>query len=153
MPTFAERLKAAREQAGITKAELARRSGLSKSAITQYESGNRQNISMYTASQIANALGIDVKCLIDNFEDEPTHDVDKDDVLLKEAINIVSESIPANEPILATEFAKRLQSVFFELNALGQKEAIARIEEMTHITRFTEKDADAQKEEPTNAET
>ena len=53
---FGERLKKARKAAGFSQVELAKITGLSKSAICNYESGKRTNPSIPVAKALASAL-------------------------------------------------------------------------------------------------
>lgn len=53
---FGERLKKARKAAGLSQVELAKITGLSKSAICNYESGKRTNPSIPVAKALAAAL-------------------------------------------------------------------------------------------------
>ena len=61
--TFAQKLAAARRAAGIRKAELADRSGLSRSTLTHLERGTREP-SLDSAIRLARALGIPLADLI-----------------------------------------------------------------------------------------
>lgn len=58
--SFAETLTQARNNLGITQAELARRIGVSRASISRYESGERTNISFPVIYAICKALGIEV---------------------------------------------------------------------------------------------
>ena len=58
-PPFGSRLRALREQAGLTQAQLAGRAGLHLSAVTRFEQGLRAP-SLATAAKLADALGVAV---------------------------------------------------------------------------------------------
>jgi transcriptional regulator with XRE-family HTH domain len=60
---FGGALRAAREAAGLTQAQLAERAGLHLSAITRFEQGWREP-SLSTAAALAKALGIKVDDLL-----------------------------------------------------------------------------------------
>jgi len=62
MDTFATRLKYARERAGLSQSELARRIGIKPQSIQYIESGSTQK-SRYTL-EIANVLGVSVEWLV-----------------------------------------------------------------------------------------
>src|SRR5262245_42475891 len=59
LPTFADRLKDLRETAGISQYELAKRSGLSRQALSNLELGNREP-TWETVRTLARALGVSV---------------------------------------------------------------------------------------------
>lgn len=61
--SFAEMLTKARKSMGITQAELARRIGVSRAAISRYESGERTNITLPVISAICKTLGLEVSDL------------------------------------------------------------------------------------------
>jgi len=63
---FALKLKALREQAGISQYELAARAGLSRQALSHLEQGNRQP-AWNTVKALAKALGVSVSA----FDDVP----------------------------------------------------------------------------------
>lgn len=65
MKTLKERIKSAREDAGLTKAELARRSGVSRSTITQWENGSIKNIEGRHLVKASEALNVREKWLSD----------------------------------------------------------------------------------------
>lgn len=58
MDTFAERLRKARIQRGLSQAQLARACGLSQSAISSYENGSRQ--SPKKLLNLAQTLDVDI---------------------------------------------------------------------------------------------
>ncbi len=63
-PRWRNRVRWARERAGITQAELARRAGLERSNLALVESGRRVP-SVTTLLRVARALGVPVDALID----------------------------------------------------------------------------------------
>ena len=54
--TFGERLQLLREQAGLTRAELADRSGITRQAVTAVETGRRPHPTWDTVLKLAAAL-------------------------------------------------------------------------------------------------
>jgi transcriptional regulator with XRE-family HTH domain len=58
------RIKAARELRGWTQPDLARRIGVSKSAVNQWENGAVQNLKLGNLFAVADALGKDVRELV-----------------------------------------------------------------------------------------
>jgi transcriptional regulator with XRE-family HTH domain len=61
---ISERLRAARERLGWNREELAFRSGVSWSAISQAESGRRRNLRPQTLSRLSGALGVSMDYLV-----------------------------------------------------------------------------------------
>jgi len=57
---LAETILAAREDAGLTQAQLAERIGTSQPAIARLESANYERVSMTTLKKIAAALGLEL---------------------------------------------------------------------------------------------
>lgn len=62
--TLADRIKAARAQSGYTQAQLAKKAGLSQSAISRVEGGVVQSPGVDVLLAIANALGLEVAALL-----------------------------------------------------------------------------------------
>lgn len=58
MMTFGEKLNQLRTDKGLSQSELARRIGISRSVICNYENGKRSNITAPTLRALANALGV-----------------------------------------------------------------------------------------------
>jgi putative transcriptional regulator len=55
---FADRLKAARERAGLTQAALAEAAGMPVATVYQIEQGRRVKVWLETARKLAAALGV-----------------------------------------------------------------------------------------------
>ena len=70
-----DRIRYYREQAGMTMEQLAKAVGVQNSAINKYEKGTVTNIPINRIRQIADALGVDVRLLLD-FLDEPDDQLD-----------------------------------------------------------------------------
>jgi transcriptional regulator with XRE-family HTH domain len=72
MPTFADRLKQLRTQAGLTQAALAQATGLSLGIIRDYEQRLKEP-SLRSAFKLAKALGVDCTAFRDciDGEEEP----------------------------------------------------------------------------------
>ena len=71
-----DRIKYYREQAGMTMEQLAQAIGVQNSAINKYEKGIVSNIPIDRIRQIADALGINARLLLD-FLDEPESQSDE----------------------------------------------------------------------------
>jgi len=65
LPPFALRLKALREEAGITQGQLAEKSGLHLGAVFKLEQGVRDDPSWSTVRALADALGVDCTAFAD----------------------------------------------------------------------------------------
>lgn len=57
-PTFGQRLKSLREQAGLSPSDLAGRAGLHQSHVYDLENGRRPNPGWDTVQKLAEALGV-----------------------------------------------------------------------------------------------
>jgi transcriptional regulator with XRE-family HTH domain len=62
--TFGERLKRLRELAGLSQAELARRSRLNRANINMLESGARTGLTVESARRLARALNVTLDYLV-----------------------------------------------------------------------------------------
>jgi transcriptional regulator with XRE-family HTH domain len=62
--SFADRLRAERESAGLSQYALAKKSGLSKQALSNLEAGNREP-TWQTVQLLAAALGVDCRSFVD----------------------------------------------------------------------------------------
>jgi transcriptional regulator with XRE-family HTH domain len=73
MPTFAEKIKHLREEAGLTQAGLAQRASLSLGIVRDYEQG-RKEPSLQSAFKLASALGVSCEAFKDciDTQAEPT---------------------------------------------------------------------------------
>lgn len=74
MEIFAENIKKFREKCKISQEELARRTGISQSAISLYEKGEITP-KIAIADKLANALGVTIEQLLKEDENERTETV------------------------------------------------------------------------------
>lgn len=129
---ISEWLSKARERAGLTKAELARLSGVSKSAISNYENGRRTNMSADVMISLAKVLAGKDADLVGGM----------DQLVLENYLagNDVSEFISRIRRLRGEDQSLRsqLNNAFDKLNDLGQNEAVKRVSELTEIPRYTE---------------
>ena len=122
--TKGELIKAARKNARMTQAELAKRMGISFQSIAQWENGLRDP-KIETIKRIANALGVDVYELLG--------DADRELFVEGEASALfrgVGKDYSFSEP------EKRLVLSFNRLNLEGQQKAVERVEELTEIPKY-----------------
>lgn len=75
--TFSDKIKRAREVAGLTQNELAQAAGVSQRTIASYESGGAI-ARRTTTERLAKALKVSVKYLTDEDCTDPTEDIEKD---------------------------------------------------------------------------
>ena len=166
---FAQNIKNARNRAGMTQAELAKKCGIATITIRQYESGKREP-RMEQLSRIASALGLSVGDLVAQDPAgisglksgiiSPTDIAEKLDI----PVEIVWDAIhrPENIPeelrekigavgVLLTldrsepenrntaEALKQIAYSLYRLNAEGQRIAVERIVELTEIPKYQRK--------------
>lgn len=129
--TIGERIRAAREQAGITQVELGEKIGVSGVAVMRYEKNARQpRIEQIQA--IAAALDVSPifligydEQLLDGFTPEQQEGIKRGAL---EAYRRQAEA--ANTPL------GRIRTALALLNHAGQQEAVKRVEELTEIPRY-----------------
>jgi transcriptional regulator with XRE-family HTH domain len=111
----AARLKAARQRRGWSREELAIRSGLSWSAITQIESGRRTNLRPATVVALATALGVTADYLLGS--ELPTaslleHELllfADDDAFVRSAASCVTTGVTLGEPTLVVTSPRKAE--------------------------------------------
>ena len=123
--TFADKLKQARNNKGISQAELARRVGISRAAISRYESGERTQVSAPICVAICNALDITPKELTDNAYDLR--------VYANEQEAEQAASFSKND---RTEALKEIRKLLDMLDDTAIWDAVQRIEDMTYVPRY-----------------
>lgn len=70
MGRFGQRLRAAREEKGLTVRELGRQARVRYSTISEVENGHRRRIHTDEARRLARVLGVGVDYLIGTFEED-----------------------------------------------------------------------------------
>lgn len=131
-----------RKQKSMTLQQLADILGCSQQNISQYESGKRTP-KLKTVQKIADALNVNVNDLLENpLDDSPVYKAYKntnslDSPLAKDFINkkIVSQIDDWQQ--IDIELVK----AFKKLNEDGKTVAIERVEELTEIPRYTQKES------------
>jgi transcriptional regulator with XRE-family HTH domain len=109
-----ERLRAARTRKGLTREELAVRSGVSWSAIAQIEAGRRTHVRPSTLGACAAALGVTVDYLIGGAPQPALleHHVlvyRSDDEFVEAAAAFLRSGVASEEPTLAVTGARNLE--------------------------------------------
>lgn len=70
VPTFGERLKVLRLEAGLSLAEAGERAGMTRSSWHDLESGHRKNPTLRTAAAVARALNMSMLELLEGVDVE-----------------------------------------------------------------------------------
>nr|WP_325304047.1 helix-turn-helix transcriptional regulator [uncultured Oscillibacter sp.] len=118
--SFGQRIKAAREQAGITQVELGEKVGVSGVAIMRYEKGTRQP-RLEQFQRIASVLSVDVNWLMHGQTLEERDQARKDYVARRFA---------------EAELSKRLQDSYCLLTLEGKEKVVDCAEIMAEIPRY-----------------
>lgn len=101
--TFSDKIKVAREQAGLTQQQLADSTGVSKRTIASYESGGAIARAS-TMLKLAKALNISSKYLSDDSCLDPMADIEKDGYLEEAQVN--GTDLP--EPVMLTSSSETM---------------------------------------------
>ncbi len=140
-----ENIKKYRLLKNMTQKQLAKKAGVAEITIRQYESGKRVPKTVQLFS-VADALGITPFDLrgepiptsyndgkISFFDQDGNETLRADPVELQRVVNeMVNKVHPTNESLLLNAFEK--------LNMKGKNEALKRVNELTEIKKYTEKD-------------
>lgn len=137
--SIGETIREIRKIKGIKAVEMADKIGVSKSAVSQWEKGEGP-ATLSTLRKIADVLDVNFLTL---FEPLPDHVKTKDDLerydnendpyyraMLSELDLSVSDENSADFELLFNNYVK--------LNPKGKDEAVKRVEELTHIPKYTE---------------
>lgn len=143
MPT-ANKIKAIREELGITQAELAKLSGLSEISIRKYEKGDR-NPKFETLVKIAVALNIPVNNLLEHdpntsflitpgmvligADDEGNGGILVDPIEFQRVFNGIVQKVCPNR-------VSNLLEEFYKLSPTGQDLAIKQVKLLTKINEY-----------------
>ena len=134
----------ARIKKGLSRAELRKLSGVSESAIKQYENGSRQP-QIVQLQLLANALEIPIHSLI-GVDENTFHNT----IAINKFFKELKESEEAHDllnKLLKEEPIKPLDNIdsgdelmlyFHNLNYAGKEEATKRVEELTLIPKYIE---------------
>ena len=145
MPT-GNKIKEFRIKKGLTRKELGNLCGMADSAIRRYENG-KANPKMETLQKIATALRCNISELLSD-EDNSLYIDYAMDVLAKQAHTkkVIEDYVTAatyeDENELSNlgllEQRTTYYNLYNKLNAIGKKEAIKRVEELTEIDKYKE---------------
>ena len=125
MPTYTgDMIRKYRTEKGLTQKKLGELCGIADSNIRKYESGN-QNPKIETLQKIADALDIPVNRLLAG------KIITRDELKEKLSEYGLTHLVPdTEEERIVLENCKRL-------NETGKKEAAKRVEELTHLEKYT----------------
>lgn len=145
--TIGNRIKQRRKELNISADKLAELLGKNRATIYRYESDEIENLPLSILEPLANALQTTPGYLMGWDED----DYDIDSALftyrkeLEQGILTYKKIELTQTDTLETDFKifrweELLLSYFRDLNDLGMKEAIKRIEELTHFKKYSDKE-------------
>lgn len=125
MPTYTgDMIRKCRTEKGLTQKKLGELCGIADSNIRKYESGN-QNPKIETLQKIADALDIPVNRLLAG------KIISRDELKEKLSEYGLTHLVPD------TEEARTVLENCKKLNETGKKEAAKRVEELTHLEKYT----------------
>lgn len=131
--TFQKRLQERMDELGFRQADLAERTGLSKSRISHYING-RYEAKQEALYLIAKALDVNEAWLMG-------HDVSKERSIAERESDISYESKLLDQiSIRYGKAAVQALSVLNELNEEGQKKAVSALEDLSEIPKYRKDD-------------
>lgn len=125
--TIGENIKKAREDAGLTQKKLADKLGIKAGTISAFEH-DRTNIKYSTVKRISSALEVPLSEILETSEN-----------ILKDFSEYPEHWEDVAYKYTANQYAK-LKKHFSDLNTIGKEEAVKRVEELTHIEKYTQPD-------------
>ncbi len=151
-----EKIKTLRKDKGITRQNLADYLEISYSALSNYENGNRK-IPIEILVSISQYFNVEFDFFLSKCTDYQewvnqtytamkairSHSYDDYIEMMSDFINrndasfLYREAMRMNDTVIPREF---LISYYEELNNEGKEEAIKRVEELTHIPKYTKKE-------------
>lgn len=124
------RIKEIRKQKGLTQIEVANRAGIAVNSLRLYE-GNKREPRFEQLIHIADALDVSIDDFFDPY-------------LSSKVENAVEQTWQLFYKIYKIDkhdvFIDMLLNIYSTLNTTGKAEALKRIEELTHIDKYTEKE-------------
>ena len=122
--TIGERIRFFRKEQGLTQDDLARKMGIKRGTLAQYES-DRRNPKLETLEKISGALGVEIGklCGLSSLDDIlKVADPDAKEDLYKIA-GVAAQNINIQGQ------REELESAFDKLNNIGREEAVKRVQE------------------------
>lgn len=130
--TIGERIRFFRKEQGLTQDDLARKMGIKRGTLAQYES-DRRNPKLETLEKISGALGVEIGklCGLSSLDDIlKVADPDAKEDLYKIA-GVAAQNINIQGQ------REELESAFDKLNNIGREEAVKRVQELTRLSRYS----------------
>lgn len=150
MSILGDNIREFRIKAGLTQNELAKKIDVSDITISRYENGRREP-SLDTLFDISNALNVSVNKLVGmaDPDDIPIEEYEDEIKWFESHENLFNgafsfEKLSEEDIAKWEEYHQILLDSFFKLNIDGKGEAAKRVEELTHIERYTKKDSDSE---------
>lgn len=88
---FGDRLKAARNNMGLTQEQLAEKIGVAKSTLAGYEKGNREP-DVFKIKKLIEILGIDADYLLDINKEAPETETPESEADLQERVQMLTDA-------------------------------------------------------------
>lgn len=130
--TIGERIRFFRKEQGLTQDDLARKMGIKRGTLAQYES-DRRNPKLETLEKISGALGVEIGklCGLSSLDDIlKVADPDAKEDLYKIA-GVAAQNINIQGQ------REELESAFDKLNNIGREEAVKRVQELTRLSKYS----------------
>lgn len=142
--TIGKNIKKVRLEKKLSQQKLGEKLGVSQAMIAQYETGRRIP-KLETIDKIADALNVSRNMLLTDTSPSEKGAVLKAGIeeMVKsfniEVDEIKSNTIEMTEEILAQR--RKYINLYDNLNGIGQKKAVERVEELTEIPRYSKKES------------
>ena len=94
---FKDALKRLREKKGLSQEELAKETGLSKSAISMYETGNREPKKLETLELLADYFNVDMNTLTDKNKEAIRKSLNNDPKKIKKLRRVIEAILSDDE--------------------------------------------------------
>lgn len=106
-PTVGSRIKEKRQQVGLSIRELARRTGLTASFISQVEN-EKANVSLDSLRKISNALDVQILYFLSDLVERPEETVDENQQERSEEINSLGAIFDRSSPLIKKNMRPRI---------------------------------------------
>ena len=130
--TICQNMRKIRLEKKLTQKQVADTCGMADATYRTYELG-KANPKPATVARIAKALDVSIETIygLDWIKDMPNVSAETSSTLYQIILSGQGGAIPINAPN-----QNQLLTVYSKLNEKGQREAIKRIEEMTHVPAY-----------------
>ncbi len=135
--TIGERIKAIREENGMTQTELADAIGTTKQNIYKYENNIVTNIPSDRIEAIARIFKITPAYLMGWTDDAVRKDIGSIIANRRKLLEISIEQLAEDDPRFMN-----LLTLYHSLNDMGKEKAIERLEELSEIERYRKNEGD-----------